>query len=52
MEGAAREGRYASGGEEEDEAVARIYHDTVLLDKLRPSVRRANDREGRVYPPR
>ena len=37
-EGAAREGRAASGGEEEDEAVARSFHDTVLLGKLRQDV--------------
>ena len=33
-EGAAREGMVASGGEEEDEAVARSYDDTVLSGKL------------------
>ena len=43
-EGAAREGRAASGGEEEDEALARRYHNTVLSGKLRQAVRRANDR--------
>ena len=31
-EGAAREGRSASGGDEEDEAIARSYHDTVLSE--------------------
>ena len=45
-EGAAREGRSASGGKEEDEAVAWSYHDTVLSGKLRQAVRRATDREG------
>ena len=34
-EGAVREGRSASGGEEEDEAVARSYNNTVLSGKLR-----------------
>ena len=33
-EGAAREGRAASGDEEEDEAVARSIHNTVLSGKL------------------
>ena len=33
-EGDARKGRAASGGEEEDEAVSRSYHDTVLSGKL------------------
>ena len=37
----AREGRSASGGKEEDEAVARSYHDTVLSGKLWQAVRRA-----------
>ena len=45
-EGAALEGRAASVGDEEDEAVSRIYHDTVLSGKLRQAVRRATDREG------
>ena len=45
-EGAAREGRAASGGEEEDEAVARIYHDTVLSGKLRQAICWETDREG------
>ena len=44
--GAAREGRAASGGEEEDEAVARSYHNTVLSGKLQQAVCRATDREG------
>ena len=34
-EGADMEGRAAIGGEEEDEAVARSYRDTVLSGKLR-----------------
>ena len=33
-EGVAQEGRGASGGEEEDDAVARSYRDTVLPGKL------------------
>ena len=43
-EGAAREGRVASGGEEEEEAVERSYHDTVLSGKLRQAVRQATYR--------
>ena len=43
-EGAAREVRAASVGEEEDEAVSRSYHDTVMLGKLRQSVCQATDR--------
>ena len=45
-EGAAREGRAASGGEEEDKAIARSYHDTVMSGKLWQAVRRATNREG------
>ena len=45
-EGAAREGRSASGGKEEDDDVVRSYHDTVLSGKLQKAVRRATDREG------
>ena len=45
-EGAAQEGRSASGGEEEDDAVARSYHDTVLSGKIRQAVSQATDREG------
>ena len=33
-EGDAREGRDTKGGEEEDEEVARNYHDMVLSGKL------------------
>ena len=40
-EGAAREGRAAFSGEEEDDAVAQGFHETVLLGKLRQAVRRA-----------
>ena len=45
-EGAAREGRAVFSGEEEDDAVARSFHKTVLSGKLRQAVRRATDREG------
>ena len=48
MEGNASEGRAASGGEEEDEAVDRIYHDTLLSGTLRQAVRWATNREGAV----
>ena len=44
--GAAREGRADSGGEAENKAVARSYHDTVFLVKLRQAVRQATDGEG------
>ena len=44
-EGAAREGRAASGGEEEEE-VSWSYHDTVLSGKLCQAVLRATNREG------
>ena len=50
--GASREGRAASGGEEEEEAVARSYHDTFLYGKLWQAVRWETGRErGGVYPP-
>ena len=45
-EGVSREGRAASGGKEEEEAVARSYHDTVLSGKLRQAISQATDREG------
>ena len=45
-EGSAREGRAAFSGEEEDDAVARSFHDTVLSGKLRQAVRQATDKEG------
>ena len=45
-EGAAREGRDISGGDEEDKAVMRSYHDTVLLVKLRQAVLQATNSEG------
>ena len=40
----ASEGRAASGGEEENKAVARSYHDTVLSGKLRQAVHQATNR--------
>ena len=43
-EGAAREGRTASGGKEEDEDVARSYQGTVFSGKLQQVVCRATDR--------
>ena len=46
MEGEAREGRSASGGEEEKESVARSYHDTLLSGKMSEAVRWVTDREG------
>ena len=46
VEGATRAGRAARGGEEEDKAVARSYHITVLLGKLVQSVRLVTYREG------
>ena len=45
-EGAAREGRAAFSGEEEDDTVARSFYETVLSGKLRQAVRQAADREG------
>ena len=48
-EGATREGRAAFGGKEEDDTMARGFHETVLLGKLRHAVRRATDREGGGY---
>ena len=45
-EGAVREGRVASGGEEEEEAKARSYHDTVLSSKLQQAIRQEAYREG------
>ena len=38
-EGVSREGRAARIGEEDDEAVSRSYHDTVLSGKLRQATR-------------
>ena len=45
-EGAAQECRAAFSGEEEEDAVARSFHDTVLLGKLQQAVCQATDREG------
>ena len=45
-EGASREGRAALSGEEEEDAVAQSFHETVLSGKLRQAVRRVIDREG------
>ena len=45
-EGAAREGRATRGGDEEDEVVARIYHDMCLSSKIRKAVPQATYREG------
>ena len=45
-EGASRKCRAAFNGEEEDDAVAQIFHETVLSGKLRQAVRRVTDREG------
>ena len=50
-EGAVREGRATSGGEEEED-VARSYHETVLYGDLRQAIRKATDRGGRVSPHR
>ena len=45
-EGAAREGRSAFSGKDEDDAVARGFHETVISGKLRQAVRRKTNREG------
>ena len=45
-EGAAREGRSAFSGKEEDDAVARSFHESVLSGKLRQAVRRATHQKG------
>ena len=45
-EEAAHEVKAAFSGEEDDDAVARSFHETVLSGKLRQAVRRANNREG------
>ena len=45
-EGAAKEGRASRGVEEEDVALARNYHDTVLSGKLSQAVHWATVREG------
>ena len=46
VEGAAQEGRSAFSGEEEDDAVARSFHKTVISGKFHQAVRRETDREG------
>ena len=45
-EGAAREGRASFSSEKEDDAMARSFHETVLLGKLHQAVRRATNQEG------
>ena len=45
-EGATREGRATSDGEEEDEVVSRSYNNTVLSCKLQKPIRKATNREG------
>ena len=45
-EGAACEGRAAFSGEEEDDAVARSFYETVLSGNIRQAVHQATDREG------
>ena len=46
MKWAAREGRAAFNGEEEDNTVAMSFHETVLSGKLCQAVRWATGREG------
>ena len=46
VEGAAREGRATFIRKEEDNALARSFHETVLSGKLRQAVRWATYREG------
>ena len=45
-EGAACEGRAAFSGEEENDAVSRSFHETVLSGKLRQAIRRKTNQEG------
>ena len=45
-EGAAREVRATSGGEEVDEAVAQSYHKTVFSGKTKQAGRWSTNREG------
>ena len=47
-EGAKREDKTASVSEEEDDAVARSYHDIIFSGKLWKDVRQATDREERA----
>ena len=48
-EGIDREGRSTSGVEEEDEAVAQSYYETVLSGKLSQAIRWSTNREGVGY---
>ena len=45
-EGSTRKGRAASGGVEEENAVAKSYHDRVLSGKLRQAFCQTTTREG------
>ena len=45
-EGASREGRAAFSGKEEDDAMARGFHETVLSGKLRQAIHWATNRKG------
>ena len=45
-EGSDQEGRAAFSVEEEEDAVAQSFHETVLSGKLRQAVRRVIDQEG------
>ena len=45
-EGSSRDVRAASRGEKEDKNMARSYHETMLLGKLRQAVCRATNTEG------
>ena len=45
-EGAAYKGRAAFSSKEEDDAMARSFHETVLSGNLRQAIRQATDREG------
>ena len=47
-EGDAPEGRSAFSGEEEDDAVARSFHEIVFSGKLRQAVRWSTNMEGGV----
>ena len=46
MEGAACKGRAAFSGEEEEDAVARGFHEIVFLGNLQQAFRRVTNREG------
>ena len=45
-EGASREDRATSGGEDEDEAISRSYHENLLYGNLRQAFHQATSREG------